>query len=236
VKTSTPAALILDLRAAMAEWADPERADAQRAYMKSTLPFYGIAAPDLRTVLREPLRAHRLASFEDWEVAIRTLWDTAVHREDWYAALAIAEYRWYHDWRADMRALPLFMHMVKAGAWWDVCDEVASRLIGPLLRAHPDEMAPTLVAWASHDHMWIRRVAILSQLKAKDETDTALLRATIEPNLGDRDFFIRKAIGWALREFSKTDPAWVMEFVENNEARLSALSRKEALRLITKVT
>lgn len=233
MKTSTPEALVRDLRAAMAEWADPERAEAQRAYMKSPLPYYGIASPDLRAVLREPLGAHRLASFEDWEAAIQLLWDTALHREDWYAALAIAQYRWYHDWRIDLRALPLFLLMIKIGAWWDVCDEIASRLIGPLLHAHRAEMTQTLAAWAEDDHMWVRRVAILSQLKAKQETDTALLRATIEPNLGDREFFIRKGIGWALREFSKTDPGWVQDFVAAHADRISSLSKKEALRLIT---
>lgn len=233
MKTSTPDALVQDLRAVMEEWADPEKAEAQRAYMKSTLPYYGISAPDLRAALRAPLRAHRLASFEDWEAAIRTLWDTALHREEWYAALAIAQYRWYHEWRTDMRALPLFLHMIKTGAWWDVCDEIASRLIGPLLHAHRDEMTSTLVAWADHDHMWVRRVAILSQLKAKEQTDTALLRSSIEPNIGDREFFIRKGIGWALREFSKTDPVWVQEFVDTHADRLSPLSKKEALRLIS---
>lgn len=233
MKTSTPESLVRDLRAAMEDLADPERADAQRAYMKSTLPFYGIGAPDLRVALRDPLREHRLSSFEDWEAAIRMLWDTARYREDWYAALAVAQYRWYHDWRTDLRALPLFLHMIKAGAWWDVCDEIASRLVGPLLHAHREEMTPTLVAWAVHDHMWVRRVAILSQLKAKDKTDTSLLEATIEPNLGDREFFIRKGIGWALREYSKTDPDWVRSFVAAHADRISPLSKKEALRLIT---
>lgn len=232
MKTSTPEALVEQLRAVMQEWADPEKAEAQRAYMKSPLPFYGISSPDLRAALRDPLKAHRLASFEDWEAAIRTLWDTALHREDWYAALAIAEYRWYREWRTDLRALPLFLHMIRTGAWWDVCDEIASRLIGPLLHAHRDEMTRTLVQWADHDHMWVRRVAILSQLKAKEHTDTALLRATIEPNLGDREFFIRKGIGWALREYAKTDPVWVQDFVDTHADRISPLSKKEALRLI----
>lgn len=236
MRTSTPDELVRDLRAVMEALADPERAEAQRAYMKSSLPFYGIASPDLRAILRDPLREHRLASFEDWERAIRTLWDTALHREEWYAALAVAEYRWYHEWRTDLRALPLFTHMIKTGAWWDVCDEIASRLIGPLLQAHPAEITPTLIAWADNDHMWIRRVAILSQLKAKDATDTSLLRAAIEPNVGDREFFIRKGIGWALREYAKTDPVWVQQFVDAHADRLSPLSKKEALKHIARHT
>jgi 3-methyladenine DNA glycosylase AlkD len=236
MRTSTPEALIQDMRMAMEALADPDRAEAQRAYMKSPLPFYGISSPDLRTALRDPLRTHRLASFADWERAIRTLWDTAGHREEWYAALAIVQYRWYHDWRNDMAALPLFLHLIKTGAWWDVCDEIASRLIGPLLQAHRSDMTPILIDWAHDDHMWVRRVAILSQLKAKSATDRALLESTIEPNIGDREFFIRKGIGWALREFSKTDPVWVAEFVWAHEDRLSALSKKEALRLLVKTT
>lgn len=230
MRFSTPDALIEELRTSMEQLADEDRAESQRAYMKSDLPYYGIGADDLRAIMREPLKGNRLESFEAWESAIRTLWDRATHREEWYAALAVAQYRWYRDYRLDINALPLFTYLIRKGAWWDVCDEIASRLIGPLLETHREAMTPILTQWADDDHLWIRRVAVLSQLKAKADTDRDLLSATIVPNLGDREFFMRKGIGWALREFSKTDPEWVRAFIAENEERMSGLTRREAMK------
>jgi 3-methyladenine DNA glycosylase AlkD len=91
-------------------------------------------------------------------------------------------------------------------------------------------MTDVLNAWSTDGDMWIRRASITAQLKAKDQTDLRLLRAVLEANLADPEFFIRKAIGWALREFGKTDPEWVRTFVSDHGDRLSPLSRHEALR------
>ena len=119
--------------------------------------------------------------------------------------------------------------MVVTGAWWDYVDAIAGRGMGAMLAAHPRPVKAALREWAKDDDIWKRRTAILAQLKAKGETDTALLADAIRPSIGDPEFFLRKGIGWALREYSKTDPAWVLTFVEAHPG-LSALSRREALK------
>jgi 3-methyladenine DNA glycosylase AlkD len=120
--------------------------------------------------------------------------------------------------------------MIVQGAWWDIVDAIAPSRLGALLCEQPAAMQARMKRWARGDDLWKRRAAILCQLKLKQETDPELLRACIEPSLGHSFFFLRKGIGWALREYAKTDPRWVVEFVAANQHRLSALSRREALR------
>ncbi len=210
---------------------DPERARAQQAYMKSTLPFRGIGSPALKALLRPILAdpAHRMASREEWEATVRELWDGATHREERYAALALTGHRTCRAWQ-DPQALPLYEHLVTTGAWWDLVDPVASDRVGPILLRFPDETSPVVRAWAVSDDLWLRRAAVISQLKARERTDTALLHDCIEPNLDDSSFWIRKAIGWALRAYARTDPRWVRAEVERCGDRLSGLSRREALK------
>ena len=125
--------------------------------------------------------------------------------------------------------LGLYEEIIRTGAWWDLVDGVAHRL-GDLLQAHRAKLTPLLGRWSRDDDFWVRRAAITAQLGAKAATDTALLGAVIEANLNDPEFFIRKAIGWALRQYARTDPAWVRAFVQRHWDELSPLSRKEALR------
>jgi 3-methyladenine DNA glycosylase AlkD len=186
----------------------------------------------LRATLRRVLKAHPLRERSAWETAVRALWDEATHREEWHAAIGVARHRRYRNWRISIDSLPLYEHMIRTGQWWDVCDEIAQRLVGEVLAANREDVTPLMREWARDDDLWIRRVSILCQLKFKDATDRDLLAACIEPSLDDRDFFARKGIGWALREFSRTDPAWVRDFVARHEDRLSGLSKREALRLL----
>ena len=115
------------------------------------------------------------------------------------------------------------------GAWWDFVDEIASPRVGPLLRAHPDQITPVIRVSSASPDRWLRRSAIICQLGSKSATDLALLTHCIEAALGEPDFFLRKAIGWALRQHARSDPEWVVAFVEAHPALLS-LSRREALK------
>ena len=119
--------------------------------------------------------------------------------------------------------------LVVTGAWWDYVDAIAGRGMGTMLAAHPRPVKSLLRKWAKDDNFWKRRTAILAQLRAKGATDRKLLADVIGPSIGNPEFFLRKGIGWALREFSKTDPDWVVEFVAAH-AGLSRLSRCEALK------
>lgn len=219
------------IRASLARAGDPERAVAQQAYMKSSMPYRGLTSPELKALLRPILadQAYRIADRDDWELAVRELWDAATHREERYAATALTGHRAYRAWQ-DPTAVPLYRHLIVTGAWWDHVDEVASNRIGPILLSHDEIMTPIVRAWATDEDLWLRRTAIISQLTLKEHTDLELLREAIEPNLADTSFWIRKAIGWALRQHARTDAEWVRATVADYGDRLSGLSRREALK------
>ncbi len=219
------------IRSVLAGAGDPERAAAQQAYMKSAMPYRGLTSPELKALLRPVLADPHLrpATRDAWEGAVRELWDEATHREERYAATALTGHRAYRAWQ-DPETVPLYRHLVVTGAWWDHVDEVASNRIGPILLSHNEIMTPVVREWATDEDLWIRRTSIISQLTFKEQTDRVLLLETIEPNLADTSFWLRKAIGWALRQFARTDPDWVWATVEGYGDRLSGLSRREALK------
>ena len=162
-----------------------------------------------------------------------TLWRTAGRREERHAAIDLSGYRAYQPLRT-MKALPVFEEMIVTGAWWDYVDAVASHRLRELVERYPKTMAKRMKVWSRCPDMWKRRASMICQLGRKGATDLELLHATIGENLlGSRfggEFFIRKAIGWALRDLAWHDPAEVRRFVREHEERLSPLSRREALR------
>ena len=218
-----------DVRHRLREAGDAIKAAQMQAYMKSALPFHGVSSPDCRVIMRHVLATHPLPDRATWLATVLALWDDAGHREERYAALAVAKDRRYAGHR-DPDVLPLYRHLVVTGAWWDLVDDVATHLVGPLLLAHPGRVRPSVAAWATNEDRWLRRTAVICQVGAKDRTDVPLLTTAVEANLDDRDFFLRKAIGWALREHARTDPAWVRAFVDVHDGQLSGLSRREALK------
>ena len=203
--------------------------------MKSAMPFRGITSPALKGALRPLLAdpAYLLNGRDEWEATIRGLWDAAQFREERYAALAIAGHRLYQPWARDRWAMPLYRYLIESGAWWDLVDTIASHRVGQVLREHPEAEAARMRSWAGDGSLWVRRAAILSQLQSKNETDRQLLLDCITPNLADREFFIRKAIGWSLRQYAHCGTAaaeWVRTAVDEMGPQLSPLSRREALK------
>jgi len=215
----------------LARHADAERAAGQQAYMKSALPYRGLTTPRLRAVVRPLLGAkeHEMSSPDEWEATIRALWDEAAYREEWYAAIALARHRAYRRW-VDSDSMPLWRHLIVTGAWWDVDDHVATHLVRDVRVGAPEVEGLRLREWAASDDLWLRRSAITCQVGLKTGVDRRLLIDAIEPNLADRDFFIRKAIGWALRDHARVAPDWVRSFVDRHDGDLSGLSRREALK------
>ncbi len=202
-----------DIRAALAEMADPERAPDMQRYMKSEMPYLGAQKTRLtRTVMR-------MAKGLDRDTMLDTatqLWDQATYREHRYAALAVLR-----AGTLGSSEESLLRHLITTGAWWDLVDETATHLVGPL--RHDLDIR----AWAVDEDMWIRRAAIICQVGKKGRTvDPDLLADCITPNLESRTFWITKAIGWALRDYAYADPAWVREFVAGHE--LAPLSVREA--------
>ena len=203
--------------------------------MKSSMPYRGLTSPELRVLLRPLLADPALApaSREAWEADVRALWDGAAYREERYAALALTGHRVARAWQ-DPSALGLYRYLVETGAWWDYVDVVAADRVGPILLRHREIVTPVMRAYAVDDHLWVRRTAILAQLKHREDTDLDLLSDVVDANLEGsrfgREFFVRKAIGWALRQHARVDPEWVRAFVEARGDRLSGLSRREALK------
>ncbi len=229
--TSTPhadRALIEAVRSGLGAVADPVKAPQMQAYMKSAMPYLGVPSPVAKRVFAAVFAAHHLDTFEAWRDTLLALWREATHREERYAALALASRRPYAQY-VTRAALPVFEEFVVTGAWWDYVDETAD-LVGDVLREDRMWTTREMRAWSTDEVLWKRRVSIICQLRFKAATDLDLLYACIEANLDDRDFFIRKAIGWALREYAKTDPDEVLRYVVAHADRLSPLSKREALK------
>ncbi len=204
-----------------------------QAYMKSSMPFLGVKKDERSRVLRPVLAACRLPDRDTWEATIRALWDGASFREERYAALDLARSRAYVPYAQSPESLSLYDHLIVTGAWWDYVDDVAIRLVGPVLRRAPARTIPTIRRWARDPDRWRRRAAVICQVGAGDQLDADLLRETILANIDDPDFFLRKGIGWALRQHARTDPAWVRTFVATHSTRLAPLARREAMRVLT---
>jgi 3-methyladenine DNA glycosylase AlkD len=233
-RVSTPSAhapagagLAERVRSALAVAGDPVRAEGQQRYMKSAMPYRGLTSPELKALLRPLLAAWTPGSRAGWEATVRDLWDHATHREEWYAALAVARHRRARAW-LDPDALPLWRHLVVTGAWWDVVDETATHLVRDTLAGHPAEVTPVVDAWSADPDVWLRRTSVICQVGRREATDRDLLLRAVEANLDDASFWLRKGIGWGLRDYARTDPDWVWAQVDRLGDRLSALSRREA--------
>lgn len=218
--------LIAAIRTRLQEAADPSRAAGAQAYMKSEMPHLGVRVPEVRRIVKAAAAELPPAGVEELRSTALALWRDAACREEQYAAIDLTGLRMV---AREPSMLAVYAEIIRHGAWWDLVDAVAHRL-GALLQAHREELTPVLRRWSTDGNLWIRRASITAQLGAESATDVALLAAVIEANLGDSEFFIRKAIGWALREYAKTDPDWVRAFVQRHGQALSPLSRKEALR------
>lgn len=217
--------LVAAVRRALQPAADPDRAPAMQAYMKSAMPFLGVARPALVAALRPVWAEHPVADRGVWEATVHALYDDASFREERYAALALLERG--RRWR-DPALLPLLEHLVVAGAWWDLVDQVVGRTLAPLRRAHPAGTDPVVRAWSRSDDLWLRRASVLSQLGGRGDVDRDLLAEMVLAAAPSSEFFLRKAIGWALRDLAHHDPEWVRGFLAEHGDRLSPLSVREA--------
>jgi 3-methyladenine DNA glycosylase AlkD len=206
-----------------------------RDYMKSELPFYGIAAPLRRRLTALAVRANPVPDTAALADTMRALWREARFREERYAAMELARVG-PHAKLLGLALLPVYEEMIKSGAWWDYCDDVSGTALARLLEQHPHQMKPLLRRWARGGDLWLRRAAMLCQRRTRAAVDAKLLYDTILPSIGQGrfadEFFIRKGIGWALRERSYQAPDEVAAFCREYETQLAPLTRREALRVI----
>jgi 3-methyladenine DNA glycosylase AlkD len=225
----TPADLLARLRAALAAAGDPARAAGQQAYMKSAMPYHGVMTTPQRAIFRRVFADFEYASAVEWRDAVLYLWRNAAFREERYGAIWLSGDLDAIDFHTT-ETLPMYEEMIVVGAWWDYVDEIATHRLPAVLRRDRAEMTRAMLAWSRGDDTWKRRASILCQLPMRGDTDLELLQACIAPSLASRELFLRKAIGWALRQYARTDAAWVERYVRDHAAELSPLSKREALK------
>ncbi len=194
------------------------------AYMKTEMPFYGIQKPDRLPIYREIKSRFVFNTRAQYSAAILGLWEQP-HREEKYAAIHLAR---MHRKYITPASLPLYRRLIIEGAWWDLVDDVAIRLVGFVLLHHRPHTSKRVERWIDDSNMWIRRTALICHIGHKGETDERQLFDHCLRRADEREFFIRKAIGWTLREYAKTAPTKVRRFLQKHESRLSTLSFREA--------
>lgn len=216
------------VREALSAAADPDRAAGMQAYMKTSMPFYGVQKSRRVPIVRHIVRTWPPADQGEYEGLVLALWGLP-HREEKYIALGVAR---AHRRFVVPESLPLYRRLIVEGAWWDLVDEIATHLVRHLVVNHPAETWPEVDRWVDAPDMWLRRSALLCQIGAKDATDADRLFDFCRRRMAEREFFIRKAIGWALREYAKTDPEAVAVFVSEHRDEMSGLSYREATKHI----
>jgi len=198
------------------------------AYMKTEMPFYGVQKAGRTVILRRLKREFPPRDAAEYRSAVLALWQQE-HREEKYLALAYAR---AFDVFVNGESMALYERLITEGAWWDFVDEAATKLIGRVLSKERTATDLIVRSWIRSDDMWLRRTSIICQLGHKGDTDTELLSDACTANLADTDFFIRKSIGWALREHAKTHSEWVRAYVEKHREELSGLSYREATKYL----
>ena len=199
--------------------ANPDDAGAMKAYMKNKFEFLGVKTP-ARRKLAKAFFKQQTDSVIDWNF-INEAWKNP-YRELQYAALDYLESRKKLLTPSD---LPRLKKLAQTKSWWDTIDSL-DRLVGTIIVRFP-ETKEIILAWSRDEDIWLRRLAIDHQLLRKEETDTELLEKILANNLDQTEFFINKAIGWALRDYSKTNPDWVRAFIERHQTEMAALSIRE---------
>lgn len=202
--------------------ANPDKAVEMAAYMKNQFNFLGIPTP-LRRKLCKPLFQAAKSQVPDWDF-VESCWANP-YREMQYVAM---DYLNVVSKQLTPQDLPHIELLITRKSWWDTIDAL-DKVIGGIFLNFP-EIRPLLIRWSQHDNIWLRRVAIDCQLSLKQQTDKALLSEIIQNNFGQSEFFINKAIGWALREYGKANPDWVKNFVQQHREKMAPLSVREALK------
>jgi 3-methyladenine DNA glycosylase AlkD len=217
--------LILD---EFSKFANVENANAMSKYMRNRFQFFGIKSELRKSIQKDFLATYKLPQDDELKDLIEKLW-ASPQRECHYFAMEILE---KPIKKADESWMPLLEKMILENSWWDTVDAVASKLIAAYLKKYSGFRSSYPEKWIASDNFWFRRTALLYQLKYKKNTDFERLKSYILHMTHEKEFFIQKAQGWALREFAKTNPEAVRNFVSENEKLLSPLTKREALKNI----
>lgn len=218
---------VLSLKALFEQNADPAKAGSMKKYMRDQYEYLGIKSQQVTSLLRGHIKEHGLPPPDKVDIILRELWSLP-QREFQYAAMNLME-------RLEKKVNEDFIitieYLITTKSWWDTVDALASHAVGSQFKRFPKVKEKYLKKWRKSDNFWLRRTTLLFQLGYKKETDFELLCELIKENLGSDEFFINKAIGWALRQYAWTSPAPVKKFVKATK-ELHPLSRREALKNI----
>ncbi len=219
---------------ALAAHARPEKAEAMRAYLKSTMPCLGVPVPAARAVAKTLFSKTPCSTLPALERQLRSLWDAATFREERFVALDVLRLR-PHRSLVTAKAAPLLEHLILTGAWWDLVDELSSHVVAAALKNDAVATKKVVERWAQSDELWLKRAALVCQVVRGAETDLELLAFAIEHAVGGRDFFLRKGIGWAMRAAARHHPDTVRGWLHTFGDRLSPLSVREARKGLARV-
>ncbi len=233
--------LIQRIRSELKASGDAQTAEEKGAYMvskrfakyggntpKNPTKFLGVVSKERTTLVKAALRDDPFESAEDMFDTVAALWDARKFREDAYAAMDLTNFAAAKH-RRDLGGLPLWERIAVEGAWWDIVDIIVAR-IDELHRHHPKVVRPKIIKWSTAKDFWRRRLALLSQLRSSKTTDLELLEQVIVPNLDYDEFFVQKALGWSLRNISRHETQWVLDFVKRYD--LTPFAEREALKNI----
>jgi 3-methyladenine DNA glycosylase AlkD len=198
----------------------------QKEYMRNQFEFWGIKTP-LRREIQKPFLAKSYLPPKTYlEEIVKALWNKPQREYQFIAQELVFKY----TQQFDKNDIALLEFMVTHKSWWDTVDYIAVKLIGAYFIRFPEQLDNYIDKWLASGNIWLQRCCLLYQLKSKAKMDTQRLQYIIQKLLGSKEFFINKAIGWVLREYSRTNPKWVRDFTENND--LANISSREALRLM----
>ncbi len=217
---------IKELRKEFERIANPIIAQQQKDYVRGQFDYYGIKTPERREVLKPFFQKEYLPPIEELGQIICALWEQP--QRDFLVSGLDLMFKYKKKLRSE--DLNWLEYAIVTKSWWDTVDAVAIHLVGSYFLKYPEARDRTIEKWMNSGNMWLQRTCIIFQLRYKKEVDTKLLEKLISQLLGSKEFFINKAIGWMLRDYSKTNPNWVVDIT--NKYELSGLSRREALRLI----
>ena len=205
----------------MIQHKNEEQAQKMSKYMLNKFEYIGIKTPERRKIFKNFFSKYKNEEKIDWEF-VNKCWENK-YREFQYIA---ADYLKNMKDKLTIDDIPKLKQLVLEKSWWDTIDNL-DMTIGALA-LKDSNVNKILLEWSLDENIWLRRIAIDHQLLRKEKTNTELLEKILKNNLGQAEFFINKAIGWALRDYSKTNPEWVKNFIEENKEKMAKLSIKEA--------
>lgn len=219
---------VLDTKSSLEPLANAENAQQMSTYLRDQFQFYGIKSGERRAALKQLFTKSGMPSLEDLPKVIIELWCLPEREYQMVAVDLLIKLK---------NNLPISMatlleRCIVNKSWWDTVDMLATHIAGAMYLNYPEEFDSYIQRWGHADNLWLRRTTLLYQLKFKTKTDHQQLFSLIKYNLSDKEFFIQKAIGWTLREYSKTEPDKVIEFIEAES--VEGLARREALKWLDK--